>query len=248
MPPGAMPRAFSPRSARARQTVAMMPALLRTIALLTALLLPAVAAASAPAETLLRYRAFVAGAPVGEAEVTVRVADGEYQVRGQASSNSFLSAFSPWRNAFAATGRIDADGHAPAEFGYQERSGRDSRDVSARDGEVLVIKNGRPRSQHPIPEGLDVVSALFVAPGCDGDRVLHTGRHAYRLLHLAETDRGCRYRVSDEDDSTFDVELSFGHRDGLRVPERITVYAWVTGWVELQPAPPQTTAALRPKR
>lgn len=230
----------------------MMPA--RTLliapitALLTAWLLPFPAAASAPAETNLHYRAFVAGAPVGQAQVTVRVADGEYQVRGQASSNSFLSSFSSWRNEFSAAGRVDDGGHAPVEFGYQERSGRDSRDVSARDGAVLVIKNGKPRSRHPIPEGLDVLSALFVAPGCDGDRTLHTGRHAYRLEHLADTERGCRYRVRDEDDSAFEVELSFGHRDGLRVPERITVHAWVTGWLELQPPPPQTTAALRPTR
>jgi hypothetical protein len=213
------------------------------ILLLTAAVAAADTALPDAVGTVLQYRAFVAGAPVGEAEVEVSVEDGSYRVAGQATSNSFLSAFSPWRNDFTALGTVDGDGRETAEFAYLEHNGRNSRDVTVRDGIVRVYKNGKARSEQPSPSGHDVLSALFVAPRCDRDQVLHTGRHVYRLQRLASDDGWCRFQVSDDDGETFEVELQFGRRAGLVVPERITVRAWLTGWIELVPAQARPTAS-----
>lgn len=186
--------------------------------------------------TELQYQAYVAGAPVGSAQVFVAMLDGEYRVQGLATSSSWLSAFSEWRNRFRAHGRLEEGVLAPGEFAYVERSGRSHRDVAVRDGTLTEIKNGRRRPPRPSPAGMDVVSALFVAPDCADDLKLHTGRHQYRLTLLDGDDAGCRFSVADEDGNAHEVVLTFGERHGLRVPQRITVHAWVTGWVELLPA------------
>ena len=67
----------------------------------------------------------------------------------------------------------------------------------------------------------------------DGDQVLHTGRHVYRLSRVEASGDGCRYHVVDDDDDSFEIGLELAERDGLTVPHRITVHAWLTGWIEL---------------
>jgi hypothetical protein len=181
----------------------------------------------------LRYQAFVAGAPVGEATVKVALADGVYRVEGDARSNGWLKGFTNWRNQFSARGRLDGLNREPTEFSYTERDSRKHRHVVVRDGTLQVTKNGKQRPSLQSPSGADIISALFVQPHCRGDQVLHTGRHVYRLSRLAHNPDGCRYSVVDDDDDTFEIELVLGRRDGLVVPTKIKVYAWLTGWVEL---------------
>ena len=195
------------------------------------------AAAGGPAGAVtLRYAAFLAGAPVGEAAVSVTVADGRYQVEGDARSNGWLKGFTRWRNRFAAQGQVDGPHREPAEFSYTETDSDKERHLIVRDGTMQVTKNGRRRPPRPAPAGPDVISALFVQPHCGNDQVLHTGRHVYRLTRLQQNPAGCRYEVTDDDGDTFEVELELGSREGLVVPEKITAYAWVTGWVELTDA------------
>jgi hypothetical protein len=184
-------------------------------------------------EITLRYQAYVAGAPVGEATVTVTVVDDHYQVVGDARSNGLLRGFSQWRNRFAAHGRLHDAGPQPITFNYSERDSRKTRDVAVREGVLEQTKNGRQRPQREAPSGSDVVSALFVAPRCEDDHQLHTGRYAYMLTRLDAGPGSCRYLVTDDDDDSFEIELEFGDHGGLVVPQSITVYAWLTGRVEL---------------
>lgn len=188
---------------------------------------------AAGAEVTLRYQAYVAGAPVGEATVTVAVMDDHYQVVGDARSSGLVRGFSQWRNRFAAHGRLNDAGPAPISFNYSERDRRKTRDVAVREGVVEQTKNGKQRPQLDAPSGSDVVSALFVAPRCEDDHQLHTGRYAYMLTRLQGDPGSCRYLVTDDDDDSFEIELEFGRHAGLVVPQRITVYAWLTGRVEL---------------
>jgi hypothetical protein len=185
-------------------------------------------------EVTLRYQAFAAGAPVGEALVSVALgADGRYRVQGDARSNGWIKGFTKWRNRFSASGRYSGVEKEPAEFAYTESDRDKHRHVIVRDGTLQVTKNGRERPPRSSPSGPDVVSALFVQPHCQGDHVLHTGRHVYRLSRLERDPGGCRYAVVDDDDDSFEVELVLARRAGLVVPKKITVYAWLTGWVEL---------------
>lgn len=189
--------------------------------------------ASNGAEVTLRYQAYVAGAPVGEATITVAVVDDHYQVVGDARSNGLLRGFSQWRNRFAAHGRLDDAGPQPITFSYAERDRRKTRDVAVRDGVLEQTKNGKRRPRRDAPSGSDVVSALFVAPRCEEDHQLHTGRCTYLLTRLDGDSGSCRYLVTDDDDDSFEIELELGSHGGLVVPQRITVYAWLTGRVEL---------------
>ncbi|MFW6093774.1 MAG: DUF3108 domain-containing protein [Pseudomonadota bacterium] len=182
--------------------------------------------------TTLRYAAYVAGAPVGEAEVMVSVNDGRYRVDGAARSSGWLGGFSDWRNRFRAQGLRDGGRWLTTEFAYSERDRSKHRLVRVRDGRVEVTKNGKERPPRPSPRGPDVLRALFIQPGCDLDR-LHTGRYAYRLERLAGDGPACRYRVTDDDGERYEIELALARRDGLVVPARITVRTWLTGHLEL---------------
>jgi len=195
--------------------------------------LPDPQAAVDDGEASLRYQAFVAGAQVGEAEVNVSVANGVYRVDGDARSNGWMKGFTRWRNRFSATGRIAGTGKEPAEFSYTESDRDKHRHVIVRDGTLQVTKNGRERPPRQSPDVPDVVSALFVLPHCRGDQVLHTGRHVYRLSEVERRAGGCRYEVTDDDDDTFEVDVELARRQGLLIPKKITVHAWLTGWIEL---------------
>lgn len=186
------------------------------------------------AEVTLQYVAFVAGAPVGEATVDVSVVDGRYQVEGAAASNGWLKGFTRWRNQFSARGRVEGSERKPALFSYTEEDRDKTRDVTVEDGTLQVIKNGRPREAQPAPPFPDVISGLFVQPHCRGDQVFSTGRHVYRLTRLERNPDGCHYAVMDDDDDTFEIELELARRNGLVVPIRIKVHAWLSGWLELK--------------
>ncbi len=191
-------------------------------------------AAASEAALRLEYRGFVAGAPIGEAAVSVALRDGVYHVSGDARSNGVLAGFSRWRNRFTARGRIDGMERRVTEFSYVEEDRDKSRRVVVREGELQVTKNGRQRPKRPAPGFPDVISALFVQPHCRGDQTVHTGRHVYRLSRLGRDPGGCRYVVIDDDDDRFEIELVLVRRSGLVVPKKIVVYGWLTGWIELR--------------
>jgi hypothetical protein len=193
--------------------------------LILILLLPTVSLASS-SDASLRYEAFLAGAAIGEATVNVAFIDGAYVVEGSARSSGLWQRFSKWRTQFAARG--DLTEAASGQFSYFERHSDSSRIVDVRDGVLQVTKNGRQRPPVPSPAGPDLLSALFVPPHCGAAEVVHTGRHVYRLTRLASDERGCRYRVVDEDDDVFELELLLDRLGHLIVPKRITVYGRLT--------------------
>lgn len=195
---------------------------------------PASDAPPAVGSVTLHYRAFVAGAPVGEASITLSLGDGGYEISGEARSDGWLEGFSDWRNRFFARGGRRDAGPVLREFRYRETDGDERRDVVVRSGVLQVTKNGRERPQRTAPAGPDLISALFVEPRCRDEQAVHTGRHSYRLRRLDTGPAACRYRVLDEDDETFRMDLVLGRYAGVIVPRRITVHAWLTGWVELE--------------
>jgi hypothetical protein len=198
--------------------------------LLLFMLVPATASASLKppaADASLRYQAFLAGAPVGEATVKIALVDGAYLVEGSARSRGLMNRFSRWRTHFTARGNV-ADG-AGTEFSYAERNARSTRHVRVSDGLLQVNKNGRQRPPEPSPPGPDVLTALFVPPHCRAAEVVHTGRSVYRLTRLSHDAGGCRYRVVDDEEDTYEMELRLQRLDHLVIPRRITVFGRITG-------------------
>jgi len=193
----------------------------------------ATAGAEPDANLSLHYRGFVAGAPVGEATIDVRVTDGRYRVHGDARSNNWLRGFTDWHNEFTAAGRLDGLERQLDAFEYTETDRDKTRHVVVEGGHIQVTKNGKPRSRRRAPDFPDVVSALFVRPHCAGDQTVTTGRHVYELTRLDREPGRCRYLVTDDDGDTFEMGLTLGRRGALVVPTRITVYGWLTGWIEL---------------
>jgi hypothetical protein len=179
--------------------------------------------------TALRYQAFLAGAPVGEAVVHVAMSGGSYVVEGSARSRGLMQRFSKWRTQFSARGRVEDAGGASAEFAYAERNSGSTRFVRVSDGLLQVNKNGRQRPPQPSPPGPDVLNALFVPPHCRAEEVVHTGRSIYRLTRLSHGADRCRYRVVDDEDDTFEMELQLQRVEHLVVPKRIDVYGRLTG-------------------
>ncbi|MFU8813914.1 MAG: DUF3108 domain-containing protein [Pseudomonadales bacterium] len=213
--------------------MARMAATLLLILLFPSLAFAAGSALPPAVDLSLRYQAFLAGAAVGEATVNVAWVDGAYVVQGSAHSKGLMQRFSKWRTHFTATGEFDGMASTGAEFSYSERNSGSSRVVRVSDGVLDVQKNGRQRPLQPSPPGADLLNALFVPPHCGGDQVVHTGRYVYRLTHLEHNAAGCRYQVVDEDDDAFEMHLALKRIGELVVPERITIYGRVTGWMEL---------------
>lgn len=210
--------------------------------ILACLAAPAGARAAPTADARLTYRGFVAGAPVGEATVTVAVVDGRYRVAGDARSNGVLIVFGNWRNRFSAEGRLQGTERHPEAFAYTESDRSKTRRVVVSDGELRVTKNGKLRPTRTAPAFPDLISALFVQPRCDDGQILHTGRHVYRLNRIEHEAASCRFTVIDDDDDSFELDLFLVRHDDLLVPQKIIVRGWLTGWIELM----ETSAPSRP--
>ncbi|HEX7035180.1 MAG TPA: DUF3108 domain-containing protein [Pseudomonadales bacterium] len=181
----------------------------------------------------LRYRAYLAGTPVGRATVRLAVAADGYRIEGEAASEGWMEGVTRWRNRFQAEGTLTEAAPLLREFSYVETDRGKERRVSVRDRILQVMKNGKHREPRPAPDGADVLSALFVQPSCLPERLVHTGRHLYRLTRLAAGDGVCRYRVIDDDDEAFEVAVDLIRHAGLTVPGRITFHGWVSGSIEL---------------
>ena len=204
------------------------------------------------AAVVLRYDAFVGGAKVGEARVHVVIDDGRYQIQGSARTLGLLDTFSDWRNRFSARGEIKTrgeisargetkssgegkvEGIQPLSFSYLEKDRDKRREVLVQEGALQVIKNGKVRPTLPAPAGLDVLTGLFVLPRCQGDQLLHTGRHHYRLTRLESQPGRCRYVVIDDDNDRYEVSVAFVSRGGIVVPHRVAVDGFLTGTVVLR--------------
>ena len=182
----------------------------------------------------LRYEAYIAGVRVGQATVNVELVDNRYVVTGTAQAEGVVEMFSAWRTNFLARGELVDNAPQPAEYSYVERDDDQIREIIVRDGMLRYFKNGRIRRERPSPSGLDVLSALFVQPGCEAKRTIHTGRKHYRLTRIESNPTDvCRYDVVDDDNDHYRADIRLALREQLTVPVRITVRGFLTGKVVL---------------
>lgn len=180
-----------------------------------------------------------------EAEAPSPVVAERYRLVGEAKAEGLLDALSPWKTNFWVSGERADLAVSAVDYRYIEKGRSKRRDVHVSDATLKVIKNGRQRAPRAALPGMDVISALFAVAACPPSLMLHTGRHGYRLQAVgagADTAADvrdirpgrCRYRVTDEDDDQFDIDIEFETLAGARVPSRIEVAGTVTGTLALK--------------
>ncbi len=180
-----------------------------------------------------RYQAFVGPAEAGEATVRLELSDTGYEVSGRAKAKGLVQLFSEWRTEFLVRGLMDKGKRLLQSFWYFERAPRKAREVKVENGELHVVKNGKPRAAKPAPPGDDMLSALFVHPRCEEELELNTGRKQYHLQRTSEHPQRCDYEITRGDGDRYNASVEFGTVDELRVPVRILLRGSLSGRLEL---------------
>src|SRR5262245_16752965 len=185
------------------------------------------------ADQTFDYVATVSGARVGEARVTVTEAEGHYLIRGRAWSVGLLEMLSGFRSWFFARGRI-VDGQPLVDvYQMSQRDRSRSRELRVEAGRVTEIRDGRAKPDRDAPDGLDMLSALFLPGGCAATTGFHTGKHAYVLELLSAVPANvqggevysgdalrCEYFVTDDEDDRSRATVWLADVGGLTIPVR----------------------------
>ncbi|MCZ6643832.1 MAG: DUF3108 domain-containing protein [Gammaproteobacteria bacterium] len=175
-----------------------------------------------------KYHAYIGGVKAGHATVHVNLDEESYEVSGSARAEGLVDALNSWYTRFSSTGRF-VDGNAELiEYRYVEKGDHKRRDVTVRDGELRVIKNGKQRPLRPAFPGVDVLTALYVDPTCEEEKQLHSGRHSYVLKRIETDNDVCRYHVTDDDGDSYRAEFVYGEVQNITVPLSITVTGFLT--------------------
>jgi Protein of unknown function (DUF3108) len=195
-------------------------------------------------ETKLGYDAFVGGAKVGAAEVTIEKDTASYAISGSAWTIGVLNFVTRWQSIFSATGRLGEQGPTTDRYSLVERARDKVKELFLEDGHLTYVKNGHMRN--PVaPSSLDLLSALFVTPGCAaaGSEV-HNGKDLYavkltrRETLAASTDNGaterCEFEVSDSDNERINATIWLGQVDGITVPLRLDLAGALEGSLKLR--------------
>ena len=180
----------------------------------------------------LHYMAYMGTAEAGEIRLSIDVTGVEYVVQGEAVSLGLMELIKALRARFTAKGTLSAGSPHPTSYEYHHRDNSKERLVTVANGEVTYRKNGEQRPNETVQPGIDLVSALWMAPPCSDLVNVHTGRSLYVFSLTEGTGDQCAFRVVSEDE-TFDVAIKYGHRGGLRVPVSISSTGFFAGEIRL---------------
>jgi len=180
----------------------------------------------------LHYMAYMGTAEAGEIRLSMDVSGTEYVVQGEAVSLGLMELIKALRARFTAKGTVSAGGPQPTSYEYHHRDNSKERLVTVADGEVTYRKNGEQRPNAAVKPGIDLVSALWMAPACKDLGNVHTGRSLYVFSLTKGSGDQCEFRVVS-DDETFDVAIKYGSRGGLRVPVSISSTGFFAGEIRL---------------
>ena len=176
-----------------------------------------------------KYQAYIAGVKAGRATIHVDRNQDSYTVSGSAKAEGLVDARGSWHTRFVATGKVVEGVAELTQYRYVEKGDHKRRDVTVRDGELRVIKNGKERPLRPAFPGVDVLTALYIEPNCRQEQQLHSGRHYYALKRIGQDPEICRYHVTDEDGDTYKADIVYTERENLTVPLSITLSGFLTG-------------------
>jgi hypothetical protein len=160
---------------------------LTPLVLFAAVLLPrAVHSEPIPADATYRYEARMALINAGILSLELGRENGIYEVLGQFSTSRAMNKYYSWNGLFAAKG--DWQDGDPQTKAYLTLS------KSSDDGYKVVIytakgtrrmrKAREPFEDHPQPQGVDLISALFISPDCFKGARVHDGEDDYEIKLL----------------------------------------------------------------
>ncbi len=183
----------------------------------------------------LNYVASMGGAEAGVISVNMDVKGADYALTGSAESRGLMEMLKGLRVRFAVTGKLINKLPTTGQYEYHHRDNSKERLIRVAKGEVSYTKNGEVRPNVPSKKGVDLVSALWMAQTCESLTDVHTGRTQYTFSLLEGSGDRCHYSVvsDDEDDGTFDVDIRYTRRAGVRVPEVITSTGVFAGTIQL---------------
>ena len=176
-----------------------------------------------------KYQAYIGGVRAGHAKINVDWNQDSYTVSGSARAEGLVEVFGSWHMRFVATGRFVAGIAELIEYRYVEKGDHKQRDVTVRDGELRVIKNGKERPPRPAFPGVDVLTAFYIKPSCEEEQQVHSGRHFYFLKRIGQDSEVCRYQVTGDEGDTYNADIVYGERENLTVPLSITLSGFLTG-------------------
>ncbi len=194
-------------------------------------------------EATLGYDAFVRGAKVGGAQITVEQGSTGYAISGNAWTIGVLNFLTRWQSMFSATGRLEASGPVTDRYSFIEHARNKVKELFLADGELTYIKNGESRNREA-PTSVDMLSALFATSDCAAASAeIHNGKDLYAVkltereaLSSAEngaTER-CVFELSDADDERIDATVWLGEVNGLIVPLRLDLIGALEGTLKLR--------------
>ena len=193
---------------------------------------------AAHAITTLDYDAYLAGAKVGGAAVTIERNADSYTIEGKAWSTGFLRLVTKWRSFFSASGNLDHGQPVAEEYGFIEKTRNKIKEIFMRDGEVRYTRNGRARLTQAAPTHTDLLSALFMPNGCATQSSVHNGKDFFQLTltdeHSDANGIRCEYRVIDENDELTHAIVWLGEVNGLLVPTRMDLEGAMEGSLRLK--------------
>lgn len=195
--------------------------------------------------TTFGYDAYRGKTKVGTAEVTINTNDAGYEIRGEARTVGMFDFLTKWRGWFKTTGRLVAGKPVAEEYAVTQKDRKKKKEIYFEDGRINYRKDGKyARSIDPLAS-LDLLSALFLAPGCGaaGDEI-HTGKDRLSITLKEEVHQGtrlqCEFDVVDEDQQEFTASVVLDEINGIRVPVRLDVWGTFEGTLRLRNAPAAT--------
>ena len=209
--------------------------------------------------TDLKYDAFVAGIPSGEARLTLKrqqlrtrgSASFSYLVEGTARSKGLWESIQKWRAEYSVDGEVHHQGQQgatagvsrvvlPGHFYSLQTTPKKRREIHIEDGVLKETKNNKVRDPRPAQTGFDLLSALFFLPSCHPEVRVHTGRDGYTMRRAEPLipPRGqldpapvmrCSYRVTDEEGDNYKMTLVYKRLGEFVVPAEISAQGPVSG-------------------
>lgn len=217
---------------------------LRQTLLITALVVGATPIADSavpcdPCALELEYEAKIGFFKVGAMNVEIEDhPDGSYVLSGEISVGGPAERFLSWRGQFESKGEFHALNPVSRSYTLVEDEWRkgETETVIVEGDLTRIYETGKSVVEIPKPDGIDIMSALLLTPGCTNEMLVHDGEDTYEVQlykhdphkelrqgrnFFAGTTRLCRYKFVYDVDHVRKVDIWIAAIDARLVPVRI---------------------------
>jgi len=187
---------------------------------------------------LLDYAAYLGDTKVGEAQVSIDVAETGYRIKGKAQSTGLMGLFSKWKSLFTTSGFFSFGKPVASSYQVTEEAGGKNKHIEYAGDKVVVTKNGKRRNPMPLPAGTDFWSLLFLSEDCGEERLVHDGKDLWQVKprvseKLPQGGQYCEFEVVDEDAERSFASVWLQQIGGLTVPVQVELNGAMRGTFKL---------------